>query len=139
MEINSAESILRTIFKLLLFAFICPLLIAGCGSGPSGPTGQNGAPGANGASRAIDGNLIVCGTTSIQFDYPVQFCSNYQTTYSNSFPEWGLCIQGQLYAIIDQPNGYDYLALIVPGEYESEATNAVCTFTVKPNCQVIDD
>jgi len=66
----------------------------------------------------------------------VQFCQNY--TSNSSYPEYGFCINGNLYATFwDGKNAWT--ALITPGYYMSTATNASCNFTVGPNCLITDN
>lgn len=65
----------------------------------------------------------------------VQFCSNYNTTYPTSFPEFGICLNNLLYGVYwDGHNAW--LAEIVPGYYLSTSTSAPCNFHVLTNCGV---
>lgn len=107
--------------KLKLLRVIFVIFIVGCGT--TGPQGVQGISGPTGASDF----------------YIVQFCPGITPLYPSTFPEQGICIDGQLYAILDQSNGYDYLTIIPSGQYTSEATNASCSFTVSDNCVVTDD
>ena len=66
----------------------------------------------------------------------VQFCPGYEAVYPQVFPEDGICINGSLYAILDQSNGYDYLTALPAGAYTSEATGAACDFTVVSGCTI---
>lgn len=93
-------------------------LVTGCGVNG----GKDGAQGPTGS----DGTVIT----------PVQFCQGVTPTYPSTFPESGLCINGSIYAVYSQYNGF--LALIPPGTYTSQAVGSACNFTVLPNCQVID-
>lgn len=82
----------------------------------AGPQGPQGKPG-TGVSK-------------------IQFCPGYTTTYPTTFPEYGTCIEGQLYAVYwDTHNAWE--ALIVPGYYKSTSTSAPCNFTVFDNCTVV--
>ena len=102
------------------------LLATGCGQkGDTGAQGPQGVPG-----------LAVTNTGGSLSATAVQFCPGYTPSYPNVFPEDGVCLNGKMYAILDQSNGYDYLTYLPPGVYESEATGAPCTFTLLANCQV---
>jgi len=65
----------------------------------------------------------------------VKFCANQTVSYPNSFPEWGLCLQNQLYAVFfDGQNAW--WAQIPAGNYRTTSTGLICNFTVKENCVV---
>ena len=82
----------------------------------------NGATGAQGPA----------GTTGLSV---VKFCSAYTTVYPTTFPEYGLCISGSIYAVYwDNTNAW--LAEVVPGSYQSTSTSAPCDFTVSANCEI---
>lgn len=84
----------------------------------------NGAPGQQG-QQGLPGTA----TTA------VQFCPGYTTTYPSSFPEFGFCSQGSIYAVYwDGHNAW--LAEVVPGYYASTSTSAPCNFHVAANCVV---
>jgi hypothetical protein len=137
-------------YKLLIVL----LLIVGCGpqyiiekgpqgaqgptgaTGAQGPTGATGAQGPTGATGAqgpagpqgIPG-LNAAPTTT------VQFCPGYTPTYPTTFPESGLCVGGNIYAVYwDGTNAW--LALIPPGHYASTSTTAPCDFTVVAGCVI---
>ena len=99
--------------KLLVFG----LFLVGCGQGPQGIPGQVGNTGPAGPS-GIDGTQIV----------PVQFCVNPIPQYPTTFPEFGLCINGQIWAVYSANDGF--LTLIPNGNYVSNGINASCSFTV---------
>lgn len=92
--------------------------------GETGATGQQGNPGINGTN----------GTNATPIT-AIQFCSNVTPVYSSHFPEFGLCLGGSLYGVYSQNGGF--LALLPPGTYYSNGINASCTFTIGPNCEVI--
>lgn len=93
-------------------------------AGSVGATGSTGASGTNG-SNGTDAPPVTM----------VQFCSSYTTTYPSSFPEWGFCVQGHLFATYyDGSNAWT--AEIVPGTYNSTSTSAPCSFVVSNNCGV---
>jgi len=104
--------------KVLLMLSVI-ITAVGCGGAQNGQNGQMGPQG-------LDGTTIT----------PVQFCQGVTPTYPNTFPESGLCIDGSIYAVYSQYNGF--LALIPPGEYTSQAVGSACNFTVLPNCVVQD-
>jgi hypothetical protein len=67
----------------------------------------------------------------------VQFCTGYTTTYPSVFPEFGFCINSQIYAVYwDGKNAWE--GEIVPGYYDSTSTSAPCDFTVSAGCEVTD-
>lgn len=88
--------------------------------GPQGPIGNTGVQGPSG----LDGTKITI----------VQFC-NGSPSYPSTFPEVGLCISNNLYAVYSANNGF--LVLVTPGSYRSNAIGSSCDFVVLPNCQVI--
>jgi|SRR5581483_6447705 len=90
----------------------------------NGSVGQTGAQGNQGRD----------GTDATPVS-AVQFCAGYTTTYPSSFPEFGLCLGSDLYAVYwDGRNAW--LSEVVPGYYASTSTSAPCDFTVKANCQI---
>lgn len=98
--------------KKLLFV---ALLFLGCGQSMEnpyiqGPPGEQGPPGT--------------GITT------VQFCPG-TTQYPTIFPEYGLLINGNIYAVYSQNDGF--LTLIPTGIYYSNAVGSSCTFTVNAN------
>lgn len=67
----------------------------------------------------------------------VQFCTNYNTNYPSTFPEYGFCVNGNLYATYW--DGTDaWTSEVVPGNYESTSTSAPCNFSVSQNCAITD-
>lgn len=112
-------------------------------NGINGTNGNNGATGSTGATgdqgqpgpQGIQGIAGAPGTNATPVTM-LQFCAGYTPTYPSVFPEDGLCLNGVVYAIYDQANGYDYLSEIPPGRYESSTTGASCSFTVSSNCVV---
>lgn len=92
--------------------------------GPAGTNGTNGATGPIGLTGAT-GAAGQAGTQVIS----EQFCSGYTLSYPSTFPEFGLLINGQLFAVYwDGHNSW--LAEIPPGYYASTSTSAPCDFTV---------
>lgn len=65
----------------------------------------------------------------------VQFCSGGPASYSSTFPEYGLCISGNIYAVYSANDGF--LTELPPGVYTSNGVNSSCTFTVGPDCQIV--
>jgi hypothetical protein len=92
--------------------------LTGCGQKP-----KDGAPGAVGPQ----------GTEAVS-PYVVQFCPGVTAQYPSVFPESGICLSGQIWAVYSTNDGYG--TLIPPGVYESTAVGSSCTFTVGPNCEV---
>jgi len=90
------------------------------------------------------GSLISCpdGTSSLvtngidaQQITIVQFCQG-TTTYPTNFDEVGLCINNKIYAVYSANGGF--MVEVVPGVYSSNGINSSCTFTVAPNCVIIN-
>lgn len=86
--------------------------------GPQGIPGLQGVPGTEGTAGTV--------ITVIQLCNP-----SFVPTYPNIFPEVALEINGLLYAVYSQNNGF--LVLLTPGTYSSNGIGASCTFTVNPN------
>jgi hypothetical protein len=95
-------------------------------TGPAGPPGNDGTPGSPGepGNPGSPGTIIT----------PIKFCPNDVPVYPSTFPEYGVCIDNQLYAVYSTHGGF--LALIPPGIYYSNAVGSTCTFTVADNCAV---
>lgn len=77
-------------------------------TGPQGPTGASGQD-----------------STPITM---VKFCPNITAQYSSSFPEWGIKIGTQIWAVYSQNGGF--LTLLVPGRYTTTGVGSNCNFTV---------
>lgn len=108
------------------FFILSALLLAACGQGPQGAQGVAGSIGAPG-SPGNDGK-DASGVTA------VQFCPGVSPVYPTTFPESGLCINGNIYAVYSANGGF--LTLIPPGVYSSNAIGSACNFTVTANCGV---
>lgn len=91
-------------------------------TGPIGLTGSMGIAGAVGPQGPNGTPGTVVGV--------VQFCPGVPT-YPSIFPEYGIIIAGQLYAVYSANGGF--LALIPSGTYNSNAIGNSCTFTVNPD------
>lgn len=89
--------------------------------GPQGPIGNTGPQG-------------VAGTSIIT----VQFCQNFTSTYPSSFPEYGLCINNQLYGVYWDVNLGAFLAYLPPGLYKSTNASEACVFSVVQGCEIQD-
>lgn len=99
-------------------------------NGANGSNGTNGAQGAQGPQG--EPGAAGQNTTPIT---AVQFCPGYTTNYPSTFPEFGLCLNSQIYAVYwDGHNAW--LALVAPGYWASTSTSAPCNFHVLANCQV---
>lgn len=67
--------------------------------------------------------------------YAVQFCPGYKVKYPTVFPEYGFCIEGQLYATYwDGSNAWTTQMGV--GAYMSTSTSAPCDFRYLGNCKV---
>jgi hypothetical protein len=86
--------------------------------GPIGPAGPQGLPGVD--------------LTPITW---VQFCQA-TPSYPSTFPEGGLCINGNIYAVYSTNDGF--LTLVPPGAYTSDGVGSSCNFTILANCQIQD-
>lgn len=101
-------------------------------TGPSGSNGSNGSNGNNGATgpQGVPGPAGINGTVITI----IQFCPGVTPIYPTIFPEVGLCINNQIYAVYSANNGF--MVLVVPGAYHSNAIGSACSFTVLPNCVI---
>ena len=138
--------------------------LVGCVAGPEGAQGVTGAKGDQGSSpvvttqpatsqECLNGGseilvngveqTVICNGVQGQPGLPgtpgtkitlVQFCAE-TPSYPSTFPEVGLCIDGNLYAVYSIPGSF--LALITPGRYQSNGIGSSCSFTVLPNCEVV--
>lgn len=99
------------------------LFLFGCGyhtvAGPQGIPGKDGQPGIAG----LPGNAGLPGS-KVTF---VEFCTEV-TNYPSTFPEYGLCIDGQVYAVYSANGGFG--VLLPDGNYNSNAINSACNFTL---------
>lgn len=108
-------------------------------SGLIGNTGEQGIQGSTGiigptGAIGITGSEGVTGNSGANISY-IKFCNNYIGSYPGSFPEYGICIDNNLFAVYwDGRNSW--LAMVYPGYYKSTSTTAPCNFTVLPNCIV---
>lgn len=108
------------------------------GVGPQGAQGNAGATGAQGApgnpgSNGLNGTNGTNGADAAPLTI-VPFCPGFTPSYPNVFPEYGICLQNQLYGVYSANGGF--MALLPPGTYSSNGINASCTFTISANCQV---
>lgn len=102
------------------YLIILCLLLTACGK--DGRQGTNGSNGVNG-QNATPINMI-------------KFCPNINEVYPNTFPEYGMCIDNNLYAVYWNGNTA-FLAKLVAGTYTTTAIGGNCTFTVTNNSCVI--
>ena len=135
---------MKNVIKALLV--LVALGFTACGQGPMGPAGANGSNGAQGVAgltgpqgapgpEGATGQAGANGTSVVN----VQFCPGYAESYPNLFPEYGIKFGTQIYAILDQSNGYDYYTLLAPGAYSSAATGAACNFTINADGSITQD
>lgn len=124
----------RLIWLLVAGLLSCSKVVTVSGpSGPQGPAGINGTNGTDGTDgvNGKDGEDVTNVTV-------VKFCGKYITHYPSKFPEYGLCIDGTLYANYwDGKNSW--LAEVPPGYYRSTSTSAPCNFIVQDNCVIAGD
>lgn len=66
----------------------------------------------------------------------VQFCPTFTASYPSTFPEYGLCIGGNLYAVYASATQGTFLAFLPPGAYSSTSNSALCSFNVASGCVV---
>lgn len=97
-------------------------------NGVIGPVGPKGDPG-----QSIEGPAGSPGQPGTQIT-TIQFCQGITPTYPSTFPEIGICIANQLYAVYSANGGF--MVFLTPGTYSSNGINASCTFTVGDNCEV---
>lgn len=107
-----------------------------CPTGGYVLSSQNG----NDAATSVD----VCNGTTGEQGNPgtevttEQFCSQYTGSYPGTFPEYGLLINGALYAVYwDGINSW--LSKIYPGTYRSTSTTAPCNFTVNDDGSISNE
>ena len=103
--------------------------------GTSGSNGTNGATGATGG-QGLQGATGGTGQSGISVT-PIELCTTCKPVYPSVFAEYALCLQGQLYGVYSQNDGF--LALLPPGEYASDGINCTCTLTVGVNCAVTEN
>lgn len=94
--------------------------------GASGPPGERGATGATG-SIGLPGTNGYNGTNGTVIT-PIRFCPGPAPTYPTVFPEYGLRIGNNIYAVYSIPNAF--LTLVIPGRYNSTGIGSSCNFTV---------
>lgn len=131
---------LKMLFLIALLGSLLPLLFCGCAgkdgqqgiqgetgnpgaTGPVGPKGDQGDTGPDGRPGA-DGTLVTL----------IKFCPNAVASYPLVFPEYGICVNNQIYAVYSGNDGF--LTIIPPGRYSSNAIGSACNFTVASNCVI---
>ncbi len=94
--------------------------------GTAGADGAAGAPGSAGADgiNGRDGSVVTF----------VKFCPH-TASYPTTFPEVGLCIDGELFAVYSANGGFG--VKLEPGAYSSNAIGSACSFTVQAGCVVV--
>ena len=85
-------------------------------TGPQGPSGPQGPAGVN---APVVTTIKLCPSTPI---------------YPNVFVEYAICLQGNLYGVYSANGGF--LALLPPGNYQSNGIGSSCNFSVAANCVV---
>jgi hypothetical protein len=112
--------------KTLMMTLI--LLLAACNQqlglpGKDGVDGAAGAPGSNGINGR-DGSVVTF----------VKFCPH-TASYPTTFPEVGLCVDGELFAVYSANGGFG--VKLEPGNYSSNAIGSACSFEVHDDCVVV--
>lgn len=116
--------------KVAPLLFLCLIALTSCAKPKDGAPGPQGTPGQTGP-QGLGG---VDGADADPF-VAIKFCPSAPTVYPGSFPEYGFCISGHLYATYwDGHNAWT--AEVVPGHYASTSTSAPCSFNVAANCKV---
>lgn len=123
---------LITGIAMILLTIYC----SACGKQPQqGPQGVSGSIGAQGMTGAqgIKGPTGSPGTDAATVR-TVELCPGFVPSYPNSFPEYALCIQGNLWGVYSDHGGF--LTELPPGAYSSDGINASCNLLIEANCQV---
>lgn len=92
-------------------------------AGELGPVGLPGIQGEPGAAGSVIEPIQLCPTLG-------------PPVYPTNFPEVGLCLDSKLYGVYDLDASHVFLGEIPPGAYSSTSPQT-CSFTVAPNCQVV--
>jgi len=121
MKLNSKLIKEVSIFSLAVLTLI--IASFGCGRGATGNPGAQGPRGEQG-SQGIPGPTYS----------PIQLCPGFVPLYPSVFPEYGVCINNELYGVYSANGGF--LTKILQGTWTSNGINASCTLTVGPNCAV---
>ena len=144
----------------IVYGILLILTLSACGKpqdGKAGADGSNGHDGHDGTNasctvKAIQGgSLISCsdGSSSLVLNgtngtngqngtpgsviKPTTLCAEDKTVYPKVFAEVAFCIDGDLYAVYSENNGF--LSLIPNGSYTSNGHNSSCSFKVS-GCKV---
>lgn len=114
--------------QLILISLM--LVLAACAGAKPGAPGTNGLVGSTGPQgpvgqpgQSIQGPAGADGTVIT----PIKFCAE-APVYPSTFPEYGLCISGQIYAVYSANDGF--LAVLPDGAYNSNAVGSTCNFVV---------
>lgn len=99
--------------------------------GPQGIDGIQGLPGSQGP-QGVAGLPGLPGTNGSVVTF-VKFCTQV-TNYPSTFPEYGLCVDGDVYAVYSANGGFG--VKLPQGTYNSNAINSSCTFVVGSNCSI---
>lgn len=117
--------------KLLIIA----LFLIGCGN--PGTVSQLYQPSINCSVTTVNNMTeITCpdGTHStIDQENFVQLCPG-TPSYPNTFIEYAICYQGNLYAVYSIPGAF--LTYIPPGNYTSNGIGSNCNLIVSQNCTI---
>lgn len=97
--------------------------------GVDGKDGKDGAQGVKGDTGANGQN----GQDAIPVRF-VKFCPGSDPVYPSIFPEYGLCVGGQVYAVYSANGGFG--VLLPPGVYGSNGIGSSCIFKIGENCEI---
>lgn len=104
--------------------FIILILLTACGK--DGAQGVQGEAGPRGQSGTNGTNVTM-----------IKFCPQFPDTYGSSYPEYGMCVDNNLYAVYFNNAGkISWLTLLTSGNYTTTTSFGNCNFKVKPNCIV---
>jgi hypothetical protein len=155
MKRNEAERLWSVVVFGLVFligTYVIMVTTLGCNF-----KGRQGDPGIDGASPivktspadviecpnggvevSVNGNVtVICNGQNGQPGTQVtmiRFCPNVTPSYPSTFPEYGFCIDNNMYGVYSTNGGF--LSLLPPGLYISNAVGSSCNFTIAANCQV---
>jgi hypothetical protein len=127
---------MKKYYKVLLVVTALAFMMAACANnkGEPGIPGKDGAPGHDGSPGLI-GPVGPTGPAGAdgRIATVVTLCPGH-TSYSSTFVEVALLINGKLYAVYSQNGGF--LTEIPPGRYHSQGIGSACDFTVNPDATI---
>lgn len=126
----------KCIDLILIATALLTILSCDAGQGPQGNPGPQGPAGSTGSAGSV-GSVGAQGPAGANGTIitVIQFCPGVTPSTSN-FPEVGLCINNNVYGILNNNVSYQYLTELTPQAYSSAGQGAPCSFTLLPNCVV---